>query len=161
LEEIELLEVEDVGFCTVSPKIVISHIVDEEEENKRNRNKLCFVACCDHEHERQAKDNGDHVLAVPVEFNQCHEHQDHQKSPRKLNILLWLGIFSERWNTSKQRLLFRQAFRVQQQNSSDKGKIPGQELWIPKNRVTNCLHKYDEEKSVASFFDSESRHDAE
>ena len=106
----------------MSPEVVISHVVNDKKEDKRNRNKLRFVACSDHENKWEAEDNGDHlkfgsdksslisvwksyVLAVPVELDQSHEHQDHQKSARKLNILLKMDTYSIRKITKNDKIL--------------------------------------------------------
>jgi len=45
----------------VPPEVVVSHVVDDEKEDKRNRYKFCLVACSDHEHKRQAEENGDYL----------------------------------------------------------------------------------------------------
>ena len=45
----------------MSPEVVISHVVNDEEEDKRNRYKLRLVARSDHENKRESKENGNHL----------------------------------------------------------------------------------------------------
>ena len=45
----------------VSPEVVISHVVDEEQEDKSNRDEFRFVASSDHEHQWNTEKDGDNL----------------------------------------------------------------------------------------------------
>ena len=88
----------------------------------------------------------------PFETEQGDEHEDEQDSPGQLKVLLRL-VLAEARDPGEEGSGFGAGFGEDEEESSDEGEIPEEELHVPENAVGHSLEKKHHQTSEGSFLD--------